>query len=163
MNGLRLIAVAAISRNGIIGVNNRLPWRCTEEMQQFQRITCANFEPNFKFPIAKPIIIMGRLTFESLQCRPLKNRINIVISTKLSQVAAAAASTNMGQYYCVPTIDAALETIRQLNHRHAYIIGGYGIYYEFLVQRKLCTDILLSHMNFDIDIQPNNSCTYNIL
>lgn len=59
--------VAALSRNGVIGVDNQLPWYLPEDLKFFKRIT-----------LGKPLV-MGRRTFESIG-RPLPGRLNIVVT-----------------------------------------------------------------------------------
>ncbi|WP_110692706.1 dihydrofolate reductase [Salinicola halophyticus] len=59
--------IAAMSRNRVIGVGNRLPWYLPEDLKRFKAIT-----------LGKPLV-MGRKTFESIG-RPLPGRLNIVIT-----------------------------------------------------------------------------------
>lgn len=59
--------VAALSRNRVIGVGNRLPWRLPEDLARFKRLT-----------MGAPVI-MGRRTRESLG-RALPGRRNIVVT-----------------------------------------------------------------------------------
>ena len=59
--------VVAVAENGVIGRNNRIPWRLKADMQRFKALT-----------IGKPVV-MGRKTFLSLR-RPLPGRTNIVIT-----------------------------------------------------------------------------------
>ena len=57
----------AVSRNGVIGRDNQLPWHLPEDLKFFKAVT-----------MGKPIL-MGRKTFESIG-RPLPGRTNIVIT-----------------------------------------------------------------------------------
>ncbi|QOR39672.1 dihydrofolate reductase [Billgrantia diversa] len=59
--------IAAVSRNGVIGIDNKLPWHLPEDLKFFKRMTQA-----------KPLI-MGRKTFASIG-RPLPGRLNIVVT-----------------------------------------------------------------------------------
>ncbi|UYG02614.1 dihydrofolate reductase [Halomonas sp. LR3S48] len=59
--------IAAVARNGVIGVDNKLPWHLPEDLKFFKRMTQA-----------KPLI-MGRKTFASIG-RPLPGRLNIVVT-----------------------------------------------------------------------------------
>ncbi|PMR69647.1 dihydrofolate reductase [Halomonas heilongjiangensis] len=59
--------IAALARNRVIGVDNRLPWYLPEDLRFFKRMTQA-----------KPLV-MGRKTFESIG-RPLPGRLNIVVT-----------------------------------------------------------------------------------
>jgi dihydrofolate reductase len=63
----RVSVIAALARNGVIGIENRLPWRLPEDLAHFKALT-----------LGHPIL-MGRKTFESLG-RPLPGRANIVIT-----------------------------------------------------------------------------------
>lgn len=66
-NRPRVSVIAALARNGVIGIENRLPWRLPEDLAHFKALT-----------LGHPIL-MGRKTFESLG-RPLPGRTNIVIT-----------------------------------------------------------------------------------
>ena len=66
----RLTLIAAVARDRVIGIENRLPWHLPEDLQHFRRVTRGH------------PVIMGRRTWESLPdaFRPLPGRLNIVIS-----------------------------------------------------------------------------------
>ncbi len=64
---MEIVLVAAVARNGVIGVGGGLPWRLSTDMKRFKALT-----------MGKPIV-MGRKTFESIG-RPLPGRANIIIS-----------------------------------------------------------------------------------
>ena len=66
----RLALVAALSRNGVIGRDNRLLWRLRSDMRRFRSLT-----------IGKPVIL-GRKTYQSIG-KPLPDRINIVVTRDL--------------------------------------------------------------------------------
>lgn len=66
-----------MAENGVIGHNNRLPWRLKSDMQHFRRVT-----------MGKPVI-MGRKTFQSLP-QPLKGRTTIVVSRDRGLTAPGA-------------------------------------------------------------------------
>lgn len=101
---MRLI-IAAVSAEGVIGVEGSIPWHYAADMKRFKRLTLGT------------TLIMGRLTWESLPKRPLEGRRNIVItSRKLEGVE------------CFPSIAAALEAV-PANER-IWFIGGARIYEE---------------------------------
>lgn len=64
---MRIALVVAMSKNGVIGRDNQLPWHLPADLQYFKKIT-----------MGRPII-MGRLTYESIG-RPLPGRDNIVVT-----------------------------------------------------------------------------------
>ncbi|WP_106478696.1 dihydrofolate reductase [Phytohalomonas tamaricis] len=59
--------IAAMSKNRVIGVGNKLPWYLPEDLKFFKTMTQG-----------KPLI-MGRTTFDSIG-KPLPNRLNIVVT-----------------------------------------------------------------------------------
>ena len=59
--------IAAVARNRVIGVEDRLPWHLPADLRRFRTLTWG-----------KPVV-MGRLTHESIG-RPLPGRRNIVIT-----------------------------------------------------------------------------------
>ncbi|MCO5191341.1 MAG: dihydrofolate reductase [Anaerolineae bacterium] len=67
----KISIVAAVAANGVIGVDNRLPWRLPADMRRFRELT-----------LGKPVI-MGRRTYESIG-RPLAKRTNIVLTRNLN-------------------------------------------------------------------------------
>lgn len=64
---MRRSLVVAHDRNRLIGRDNGLPWRISEDLKRFKAIT-----------MGKPIV-MGRKTFQSIG-RPLPGRPNIVVT-----------------------------------------------------------------------------------
>src|SRR5262249_40461884 len=63
----RLVLLAAVAENGVIGRDNRLPWRLKSDMQHFRATT-----------MGKPVV-MGRKTYQSL-FRPLVGRTTVVVT-----------------------------------------------------------------------------------
>ena len=100
----------AMSRNRVIGRNNRLPWKLPRDSAFFRTIT-----------MGKPVI-MGRRTFESVG-RPLPGRTNIV----LTRSGFAHDSARI-----VPDLDAALEMAESQclidGIEECFVIGGANIY-----------------------------------
>ena len=62
-----LALIAAVAKNGVIGVANTLPWRLRDDLRHFRALTTGH------------AVIMGRKTWESLG-RALPERQNIVVT-----------------------------------------------------------------------------------
>lgn len=62
--------IVAVSPEGVIGVENRLPWHYPEDQRRFKRLTSG------------ATVIMGRRTWESMNGRPLPNRRNLVVTSR---------------------------------------------------------------------------------
>jgi dihydrofolate reductase len=75
-----LTLIAAVARNGVIGLNNTLPWRLAADLKHFKALTLGH------------TVIMGRKTWESLpgRFRPLPGRRNVVVTRNGSYHAEGA-------------------------------------------------------------------------
>lgn len=62
--------ILACNLDYVIGINGGLPWNIPEDLAHFKKLTSNN------------IVVMGRKTFESINNKPLPNRINIVITSQ---------------------------------------------------------------------------------
>jgi dihydrofolate reductase len=103
--GPRLVAVVAMAENGVIGVDNRLPWRLPADLRRFKAIT-----------LGKPVL-MGRRTFDSIG-RPLPGRQNIVLTQDPSWSAeGVVAAHSLGE-----ALGAAGHAAELM------VIGGAGVY-----------------------------------
>ena len=121
-----------------IGKNNTLPWDFKEDMQFFHNQTTQKLQGKIN------ILIMGRLTYESIPKahRPLKNRINIVIS-RTKQASDFPMPDNL---HFVKSINAAIELAERINNGgQIFCIGGANIYNQFL-DRDLIDQVLLTHV-----------------
>ena len=56
-----------MATNGTIGINNTLPWRCSEDLKHFKALTMGHH------------MIMGRKTFDSIG-KPLPGRTTVVVT-----------------------------------------------------------------------------------
>src|SRR4051812_18030345 len=81
MNKLKISAVAAISKNRVLGKVNDLIFKIPEDQKRFKDITNGH------------TVIMGRRTYESIG-RPLPNRTNIVISRDANYKAPGCVVVN---------------------------------------------------------------------
>lgn len=131
----RTSMILACNIDGGIGYQNGIPWDIPQEMQKFRTITTEVSDPT-----KKNAVIMGKNTWLSLRRRPLKNRINIVI-TKSEEY-------KNDNCLIVPTIEEALEYGEKMkNIEKIFIIGGSSVYNECLYKYNF--DIFLSMLYYD--------------
>ena len=104
-----IIIIAALARNGVIGIDNGLPWRLKADMQHFRALTMGH------------PVLMGRKTWESLG-RPLPGRRNLVV-TRDAQFHAEGAEVF---HDTEEAIAAATDADR------LFVIGGAQIYTTLL-------------------------------
>ena len=74
---IRTALIVARADNGVIGVDNQLPWHLPCDLKYFKQVT-----------MGKPVV-MGRKTFESIG-RPLPGRTNVVITRNADWSAPGA-------------------------------------------------------------------------
>jgi dihydrofolate reductase len=111
----KVVLVAAVAENGVIGRGGTLPWRLKSDMQHFRRLT-----------IGRPVV-MGRKTYESIG-KPLKDRTNIVLTRDPDFAADGVVVANSLE----TAMDMAREDARQRGADSIAIIGGAGIFSECL-------------------------------
>ena len=115
-----MIALAAMSKNRIIGMNGRLPWNIKEDLQFFKNMT-----------LRRKYCVVGRTTFETLP--PLKSREILVITEDAKRIEPSAK----GAFYDTIHPDAVY---RMADYPHVCIGGGKT--YELCLPH--CTDLYLT-------------------
>jgi len=124
-------AIAAMTKDRVIGVNNAIPWHYPEDFKRFKRVTLGS------------IIIMGRKTWESIGSKALPKRRNIVISR---------SAVGNAEHYT--SIDAALAACEDAPLA-IWFIGGGQIYADAIT---LCTHLDITIVP-DI-IEPSNAILF---
>jgi dihydrofolate reductase len=110
-NGVGLVLVAAVAKNGVIGRDGGLPWRLPSDLRRFRALT-----------LGHPMV-MGRKTYGAIG-KPLPGRTNIVITRDIAFAARGVVSA--------PNLDAGLmvgygDALRR-GVRNIMIIGGGQLY-----------------------------------
>jgi dihydrofolate reductase len=115
--------IAAVSKNGIIGIDNKIPWNYPEDMKHFRLCT------------SNSTVVMGRKTFESIG-KPLPKRKNIVIASKPIDMEG------------IETVSSLEKALISTDNFHIWLIGGAGVYQEGMsyadeIHLTLTPDIIL--------------------
>ncbi len=114
---MKLVLIAAVAENGVIGVDGEMPWHYPADLKRFKRLT-----------MGSPVV-MGRKTYDSIVAElgePLPGRTNVVVSRQeLTLPEGAVRADGIGD---------ALEIAREAadRDRTVYVIGGETIYEQFL-------------------------------
>ncbi len=106
-----LAIIVAVAGNGVIGQDNRLPWRIPQELRRFRRLT-----------MGKPVL-MGRLTHESIG-KPLDGRRNLVLSRTANYRAPGC------EVFTNP--ESALAAV--VTEPEVMVIGGARLYRDLLAK-----------------------------
>ena len=105
----KIVLIAAMAKNRIIGRNNQLIWHIPMDLRHFKKLTTGH------------VVVMGRKTFQSIG-RPLPNRTTVVI-TRNPEFKPEGA-------YVFHSLTEALETFSDRNL--IYIAGGADLYRQAL-------------------------------
>lgn len=136
MDNLAYYAIAAVSKNGGIGYKGDLPWRLKKEMEYFNRMTTQVNGEN-----VQNAVIMGRSTWQSIpdKYRPLKGRVNVVISKTLSNVPEGIL--------LYPKLTDAVKSLHTNKKvEKLWVIGGAGLYNE-AVKDKNCKRLYITKID----------------
>lgn len=107
-----------------IGYNNTLPWKCPEDLVHFKELTKDN------------IIIMGRKTFQSIGSKPLKDRLNIVLTKDSYDIINN--EINLEFYNSIDKLNSFIKN----TEKTVYVIGGNEIYNLFIDMDNIDSIIL---------------------
>ena len=123
-------SLVAMNADRLIGINNDLPWKLKDDLEHFKN-----------YSMHKPII-MGRNTFESIG-RPLPNRTNIIVSSKLESIE--------GCYIC-KSLDEAIELGEKYTNDEIILIGGSRIFEEGMsrVNKLVISWVSAAHLDGDV-------------
>lgn len=106
---MKLIPIAAVANNNVIGKDNKLLWHMSNDLKRFKELTMGH------------TIIMGRKTFESIG-KPLPGRKTIVI-TRQKDYDARGCET-------VSDLKAAICKIK--DESEVFVAGGGEIYRQIM-------------------------------
>lgn len=104
-----LCVIAAMAKNRVIGINNTLPWRLSEDLKHFKALTMGHH------------IIMGRKTYESIG-KPLPGRTTVIVTRD--------ASYRMEGCLTATSIDTAIAACG--DDPEIFFVGGAEIYAQVL-------------------------------
>ncbi|RYP47808.1 hypothetical protein DL768_006217 [Monosporascus sp. mg162] len=157
---LELTLVVAATRNMGIGRGGTLPWTgLKKELAYFARVT--KRLPSTAQPPAMNAVIMGRKTWDSIppRFRPLKGRLNIVISRSHSEqpppppreVDAETEAVKVGSLeQAIEYLGSATSTSPAAMIGRVFVIGGAQIYGAALRLRE-ARRVLLTRVTDDFE------------
>jgi len=118
--------ISAVDRNSAIGKENKLPWNCPSDLRFFKKETLSK------------VIVMGSKTWDSLgsYVRPLPDRQNCVLSKSDIELPEGVIHLTSMQ-----------DVLRLAEDNDVYIIGGAGVYRQFV---DFCDRIILTHLDIEV-------------
>jgi dihydrofolate reductase len=127
----RVILVAAVARNGVIGHGPDIPWKVPGEQRLFKELTMGD------------TLVMGRTTYESIG-RPLPGRTTIVLTRDPDWSADGVRTAR--------SIEHALLQAATLDGE-VMVVGGAQVYAAAL---PLATEQIIS----EVDLEPEGDVFY---
>lgn len=100
-------AIWAQSKNGVIGVNNQIPWHLPDDLKFFKRTTLGHH------------IITGRKNYESVG-KPLPGRTNVIVTRNRGYAVSGCP--------VVHSVEDALSLAHKAGEEEVFIVGGGEIY-----------------------------------
>ena len=123
--------IYARAANGVIGLNNNMPWHLPEDLAHFRQLTSGH------------PVVMGRKTWDSLpeRFRPLPGRTNIVVTRNADWSAEGVVRAS------------SLEEALHIGTQHGqtvWVMGGAQIYAQALPLADV-VEVTLIHQDFEGD------------
>jgi len=131
--------VVAVDENMGIGKNGELPWKIPGDLKYFAQVTSdADVDK-------KNVVIMGRKTWESIPKahRPLKGRINIVLSRKNLELPDEVLLEHSFE-------DALNQAENLKNSDKIFVIGG-GSVFKHALKQPSCNKLYITEVDGDFD------------
>ena len=106
---MKMVAIAAMDMNRVIGRDNQIPWHYPADMKHFIRTTRGH------------PVVAGRKTYESFKVHPLPGRLNLILTRNPDY------TSDEGVIVC-QTLDQAVAAARKSNATKLFVLGGAEIY-----------------------------------
>jgi len=132
MSEPRIILIAAVSRNNVIGRELDMPWKLSSDLKRFKAET-----------MGKPMI-MGRKTFLSVGERPLPGRPHIIISRNPDYRPDGVEVVSSLE----EALSRAKSKARELGVEAVYVAGGGEIYRQAM---PFADQLSVTHVEVELD------------
>lgn len=121
----KLSIIVAVAKNGVIGINNTLPWHLPEDLKRFRALTMGHH------------IIMGRKTYDSLG-RLLPGRTTVIVTRNTDyKVEGALIAHSLQDAIALCKADDEV-----------FLIGGAELYQEGL---KLSSKLYITEITLNVE------------
>lgn len=126
---MKLIIIAAVSVDGVIGIDDNIPWRIPEDFKHFRDTTMGN------------MLLVGATTFKTLPPKAHEGRQFIILNN-----GERFKDLKTIQYYQFSRLDLVLDLIRHENVSldKVFVIGGASIYDQLIDH---CDDVIITWVN----------------
>lgn len=129
MKNTKLIIIAAVSIDGVIGIDNDIPWKVPEDFKHFRNTTIGN------------ALIVGQNTFKTLPPKAFENRQYFVINNEM-----LSKQSFSNKIYRFNDINTALHVIfdEHFDKDKVYVAGGAMVYNTLI---DYCDEAIITWIN----------------
>ena len=111
---MKLIAIAVVGRNRVIGDGEDQPFKFAEDWARFKRVTTGH------------PLIMGRKTHDAMGLLP--GRASIVLTRQPDKLDFPVGVDGQPRGYAVASLEEAIEVASRLDGEVGFVIGGGQVY-----------------------------------
>lgn len=129
LNGVKVIAIAAVSVDGVIGIGENIPWRIPEDFKHFRDTTMDN------------LLIIGYNTFKTLPAKALEGREYMVLNG--DNPFPKNSHPDVYRFRELSTILQLVGSGKNLFDK-VFIVGGAIVYDTFM---EYCDDAIITWVN----------------
>ena len=126
---MKLIIIAAVSVDGVIGIGDDIPWHISEDFKHFKKTTMGN------------MLLVGATTFKTLPPKAHEGREFMILNN-----GERFKNLETIQYYQFGELDTVLTLLHHPNVLldKAYVIGGASIYSALI---DYCDEAVITWVN----------------
>ena len=110
---MKIILISAVSLDGVIGIDNEMPWRIPEDFKHFRNTTMGH------------TLIVGSNTFKTLPPKAHEGRNFIILTNHINP------DLDTNKYIQVSGIDNVIKYLSDNDLGDVYVIGGENVYEQF--------------------------------
>jgi len=125
---MKLIAIAAVSLDGVIGVGDSIPWQIPEDFKHFRETTMGN------------MLLVGAITFLTLPSKAHEGREFMILNN------GKRFDLKGTEYFQFSRLDNVLMMINHpnVNIEKIFVIGGASIYEQLI---DYCDEAIITWVN----------------
>jgi len=129
---MKIVIISAVSVDGVIGIDNDIPWRIPEDFKHFRETTMGN------------VLMVGSTTFKTLPPKAHEGREFIILNS------GEFFELKGTEYYQFSDFDVLMDLLQ--NGRNdfdtLFVIGGSSIYYLMM---EYCDEAIITWVNKTFD------------
>ena len=125
---MKLILIAAVSMDGVIGIDDKIPWRIPEDFKHFRETTMGN------------MLLVGATTFLTLPPKAHEGREFIILNN------GKRFDLKDAKYFQFSALDTVMSLITHdnVNLDKVFVIGGASIYEQLI---DYCDEAIITWVN----------------